>query len=171
MRKSAASLPCIGLNQTIWPLSSMIIGPSWPRPALGARNTSPGARPGLAVVTVTEGGSKSGRVRNVWTVPRPTLGSSTGRSERVVSSPISKEKSPPSALTTSRSVVTVTRSFSSNGSFGTKLTPWPSECAFKVPGWSPLREPLTVTVPSAAASPPRNEIVVLGWAVSVPGIG
>ena len=67
--------------------------------------------------------------------------------------------------------MTVTRSFSSNGSFGTKLTPWPSECAFSVPGWSPLREPLTVTLPSAAASPPRNEIVVLGWAVSVPGIG
>ena len=104
-------------------------------------------------------------------MPRPTLGSSTGRSERVVSSPISKEKSPPSALTTSRSVVTVTRSFSSNGLFGTKLAPAPSECAFIVPGWSPLREPLTVTVPRAAASPPRNEIVVLGWAVSVPGIG
>ncbi len=105
----------MALNQTISPRSSMIIGPSWPRPALGARKTRPGARPGLAVVTVTEGGSRSGRVRNDCTVPRPTSGASTGRSERVVSSPISNEKSPLDALTTLRSVVTVTRSFSSNG--------------------------------------------------------
>ena len=89
----------------------------------------------------------------------------------MVSSPISNEKSPPDALTTLRSVVTVTRSFSSNGLFGTKLTPWPSECAFNVPGWAPLREPRTVIVPSAAWSPPRKLIVVFGCAVSVPGIG
>ena len=110
-------------------------------------------------------------MRNDCTVPRPTSGASTGRSVRVVSSPISNEKSPLAALTTLRSVVTVTRSFSSNALFGTKLTPWPSEWALKVPGWSPLREPLTVTVPSAVWSAPRNEIVVLAWAVSVPGIG
>ena len=159
------------LNQTVWPLSLMIIGPSWPRPAFGARNTRPGARPGLAVVTVTDGGSRSGRVAYFWTVPRPTFGNSTGRALRVVSSPMLISKSPLVAPTMLRSVVTETFSLASNGLSGTKLAPCPSGWASSLPGWLPLREPRTVTVPIASALPPRNEIVVFSPAVSVPGTG
>src|SRR3954452_13977959 len=149
----------------------MIIGPSWPRPAFGARNTRPGARPGAAVVTVTDGGVRSGRVAYAWVVPRPTFGNSTGGALRVVSSPMVNLKSPLDALTTLRSVWTVTVSLATNGFAGTKLTPWPSECATSLPAWLPLREPRTVTVPRAAASPPRKEIVVFVPTVGVPGIG
>ena len=122
-------------------------------------------------MTVTDGGVMSGRVRYCWIVPRPTLGNSTGRALRVVALPIVNLKSPPVAPTTVLSVSTSTVSLATNGFEGTKLTPWPSEWANSLPVWVPLLEPFTVTVPSAAASPPRNEIVVLAPAVGVPGIG
>ena len=69
----------------------MIIGPSWPRPPLGARKISPGAVPGLLVVTVSDGGARSRRVLKPWTVPLPTFGLSTGRFLRPVLSPIENE--------------------------------------------------------------------------------
>jgi hypothetical protein len=125
----------------------------------------------LAVLTVTAGGSRSGRVAYSWTEPRPTFGSSTGRALRVVSSPMLISKSPSEAPTTDRSVLTETVSLASKRLLGTKLTPLPSEWASILPVWLPLREPRTVTVPRAAASPPRNEIVVFSPAVSVPGTG
>src|ERR1700742_4048240 len=61
-----------GLNQTILPSGPRIISPSWPRPPAGVRNTSPGAVPGLFVVTSTVAGSRSGSVTSFCTVPLPT---------------------------------------------------------------------------------------------------
>ncbi len=68
-------------------------------------------------------------------------------------------------------MATLTVSLASNGFAGTKLTPLPSGWASSFPVWAPLREPRTVTVPSASALPPRKEIVVFSPAVSVPGTG
>src|SRR4051794_32488205 len=126
----------------------MIIGPSWPRPAFGARKTRPGARPGSAVVTATEGGVRSGRVAYSCTVPRPTTGSSTGRALRVVASPMVNLKSPLEAPTTLRPVATLTVSSAWNGLAGTKLTPLPSEGAGRPPGGGPLLGPPPATGPS-----------------------
>ena len=57
------SCPGVDLNQTSWPLSLMIIGPSWPRPAFGREEDEAGraARP-WPWSTVTDGGVRSLRV-------------------------------------------------------------------------------------------------------------
>ena len=159
------------LNQTVWPLSLMIIGPSWPRPAFGARNTRPGARPGLAVVTVTDGGSRSGRVAYFWTVPRPTFGNSTGRALRVVSSPMLISKSPLVAPTTLRSVLTETFSLATNALVRDEARALPVGVGDQLAGVAAAARAAHGDRADRVGVPPRNEIVVFSPAVSVPGTG
>ena len=62
----------------------------------------------------------------------------------------------------SRSVRTVTVSPPRSGSESTKLAPLPSECACSVPACEPLRDPVTVTVPSDAGGAPQDSSSVDG---------
>ena len=50
-----------GRNHTSVPVGSRIIGPACPGPASGVTNTSPSVGSAAGVVTVTAGGSRSGR--------------------------------------------------------------------------------------------------------------
>src|SRR5436305_15085804 len=68
-------------------------------------------------------------------------------------------------------VPTVTISPAANGVAGSKLPPLPSESACTVPGCEPLRDPVTVIVPSWLAGTPRKVICVAGEANCPPGIG
>ena len=128
--------------------------------------------PGRDVVTVTNGGARSGRERNLrvffagmfsrirfWIVTR--LGMRAVR----------KLKSPLLAPRIGRSVRTVTRSPWRSLRASTKLAPRPSECARSRPLCLPLFSPVTRMRPSCLAGAPRSEICVVGLADGVPGDG
>src|SRR5436305_13697063 len=68
-------------------------------------------------------------------------------------------------------VLTLTTSPAANGVAGSKLPPLPSESAWIVPGCAPLRDPVTLIVPSWLAGTPRKAICVAGEANWPPGIG
>ncbi len=70
-----------------------------------------------------------------------------------------------------RPVLTVTTSPGTNGLAGRKLPPRPSESDTRRPACRPLREPVTVSLPSLPTGMPRNAICVCGAATRAPGIG
>src|ERR1700760_4055980 len=149
-----------GLNQTICPSGPRIISPSCPRPPAGVRKTSPGAVPGLFVVTSTCVGCNFGSVTSFCTLPLPTDAPGCLRigGWRAVLATVNDHV--PAAAWWA-----VTFSPGGNGLGGGKRAPGAPECPPPVPLARPLREPVTVTVPSWAELTPRKLICVLAEAV------
>ena len=153
----------------------MIIAARWP--LFGARKMSPLARPFLRVSTWIEGGLNPAIV---WKAeppplapspavlpPLPAAFASLGLGELATVNATAPWFAPTSGL----SVRTVTVSPGLNGRAGMKLAPLPSEWDWRRPVWSPVREPVTRTVPSSTGPAPRKLIWLWGDAAGVPAEG
>jgi hypothetical protein len=81
-----------------------------------------------------------------------------------------KEKLSPPAPAITTAVCTVTRSPGTKATRGLQIV-YPAGSATRLPACTPLREPVTRTVPSAAGVIPRKLIVVCGVANRSPGEG
>jgi len=81
-----------------------------------------------------------------------------------------KEKLSPPAPAIATAVCTVTRSPGTKATRGLQIV-YPAGSATRLPTCTPLREPVTRTVPSAAEVIPRKLIVVCGVANRSPGEG
>src|SRR5665647_847457 len=134
-RRSAARAP-LGRrsNHSSDPEESRIIGPYCPGPAYGASNRSPGACAPEFSVTVTVGGTRSGREWKCWYSPGLAGGGGAGgvSSERLTVSTTAVVKRQENGFSVApwRSVAwTVTRSPCANGTLGTNCLLYTSDAA------------------------------------------
>src|SRR5437764_2355542 len=120
----------------------------------------------------SEGGVRSGREWKCWTPLGFPAGSLSSRSLPALRNrAIVNVTAPLLAPSSDAPTRTVTVSPGLNGFVGTKLAPWPSECALSAPAWAPVFEPTTCTVPSALGGTPRKLTWVCGEATGVPAVG
>lgn len=163
--------------------------------SLGATNNNPGAVLAAAWLTHAPGAARPGSLRyegsaGVQVVagrgePDEAVGPDRARTMAFGPAPLSggspsggcgamratvKEKLSPPAPAIATAVCTVTRSPAANGARGFQIV-YPAGSVTRLPGCTPLREPVTRTGSSAAGVTPRKLIVVCGRANRSPGAG
>ena len=152
-----------------------IIAPFWVGPCWGVRKMSSPSGPGSgsSLVISTDAGVRSGREWNVSTSPgaRPAGGSGVAGIDPEGVATVKWNVPGVLAPRMWRLVLTVTTSPGANGFAGRKLPPSRSESDSSRPVWTPLREPVTTTLPTWPIGRPRNAICVCGDATRAPGTG